>query len=138
METKTAYGQYNTGGRGTLYSGVTPLSTTGIIKESTSNGINLEVLEETSLDTNEARFTETSTNSTSTENYDLDDVSIGVTETDVTFAITDINNEAVTDYFYRGSDVAGGEIATQLLVKEFLEMQQSPLQILQGLSLIHI
>jgi hypothetical protein len=132
VETKIPYAKYNTGGRGTLYSDVTPLSTTGIIKESTSNGINLEVLEETSLDTNEARFTETSTNSTSTENYDLDDVSIGVTESDVTFAITDINNEAVTDYFYRGSDVAGGEIATQLLVKEFLEMQQSPLQILQG------
>ena len=132
VETKIPYAKYNTGGRGTLYSDVTPLSTTGIIKESTSNGITLEVLEETSLDTNEARFTETSTNSTSTENYDLDDVSIGVTESDVTFAITDINNEAVTDYFYRGSDVAGGEIATQLLVKEFLEMQQSPLQILQG------
>ena len=132
VETKIPYAQYSTGGHGTLYSNVTPLSTTGIIKESTSNGITLEVLEETSLDTNEARFTETSTSSTSTENYDLGDVSIGVTESDVTFAITDINNEAVTDYFYRGSDVAGGEVATQLLVKEFLEMQQSPLQILQG------
>jgi hypothetical protein len=132
VETKIPYAQYSTGGHGTLYSNVTPLSTTGIIKESTSNGITLEVLEETSLDTNEARFTETSTSSTSTENFDLGDVSIGVTESDVTFAITDINNEAVTDYFYRGSDVAGGEVATQLLVKEFLEMQQSPLQILQG------
>ena len=131
VETKIPYASYTGGVRGTLKE-ESLISTTGIIKESTSNGINLEVLEETSLDTNEARFTETSTNSTSTENYDLDDVSIGVTESDVTFAITDINNEAVTDYFYRGSDVAGGEIATQLLVKEFLEMQQSPLQILQG------
>ncbi len=70
--------------------------------------------------------------SDSVRNFDLDDVSIGVTESDSTFAITDINNDPITTNFYRGNDVAGGEIATQLLVKEFLQMQLSPLQILQG------
>ena len=130
VDTDLAVLAYNPGGQGSTYS-INP-SSTGVTKESTSGGITLEVEETTSLSTNEARFTETSTSSTSTENFNLDDVLIGVTESDATYSITDINNEAVTENLYRGSNQVEGEVATQLLVKEFLEMQQSPLQILQG------
>mgnify|MGYP000541377509 CR=1 FL=1 len=131
IETNIDYTKHKPGGGGG-YRSVTPTNTNLITKSSVSDEITLEVEETTSLSSNEARFTETSTSSTSTENFDLDDVSIGATESDATFAITDINNEPITSNFYRGSNSAGGEIVTQLLVKEFLEMQQSPLQILQG------
>ena len=62
----------------------------------------------------------------------MSDVKIGVTETDATYALTDINNESVTALFQRGTDTAGAENFTQLLVKEFLELQKSPLKILQA------
>jgi len=131
IETNIDYTKHKPGGGGG-YRSVTPTNTNLITKSSEGDEITLEVEETTSLSSNEARFTETSTSSTSTENFDLDDVSIGVTESDATFAITDINNEPITVNFYRGSNTSGAEIVTQLLVKEFLEMQQSPLQILQG------
>ena len=131
IETDIDYTKHRPGGGGG-YRSMTPVNVNLITKSSVSDEITLEAEATTSLVSNEARFTETSSSSTSTENFDLDDVSIGVTESDSTFAITDINNNPITTNFYRGNDVAGGEIATQLLVKEFLEMQQSPLQILQG------
>jgi hypothetical protein len=131
IETDIDYTKYKPGGGGGFRS-MTPVNVNLITKSSVSDEITLEAEATTSLVSNEARFTETSSSSTSTENFDLDDVSIGVTESNSTFAITDINNNPITTNFYRGSDVAGGEIATQLLVKEFLQMQLSPLQILQG------
>jgi len=131
IETDIDYTKHKVGGGGGFRS-MTPVNVNLITKSSESDEITLEAEATTSLVSNEARFTETSSSSTSTENFDLDDVSIGVTESDSTFAITDINNDPITTNFYRGNDVAGGEIATQLLVKEFLQMQLSPLQILQG------
>ena len=131
IETDIDYTKFKVGGGGGFRS-TTPVNVNLITKSSVSDEITLEAEATTSLVSNEARFTETSSSSTSTENFDLDDVSIGVTESDSTFAITDINNDPITTNFYRGNDVAGGEIATQLLVKEFLQMQLSPLQILQG------
>jgi len=131
IETDIDYTKHKVGGGGGFRS-MTPVNVNLITKSSESDEITLEVEATTSLVSNEARFTETSSSSTSTENFDLDDVSIGVTESNSTFAITNINNEPITVNLYRGSDSSEGEIATQLLVKEFLQMQLSPLQILQG------
>jgi len=103
-----------------------------VTKKTTVGEISLEVEETSSLVTNEQRFTETNQNSTATENYELSDVTIGVNQSDKVFSVTDINNNPITSLFYRGTDQAGAENFTRLLVKEFLEMQQSPLQILQG------
>ena len=103
-----------------------------VTKKTTVGEISLGVEETSSLVTNEQKFTETNNTSTATENYELNDVTIGINEADKIVAVTDVNNNPVTDLFYRGNDQAGAENLTRLLVKEFLEMQQSPLQILQG------
>lgn len=131
IETNIDYTKFRAGGGGGFRS-ITPVNVNLITKSSKSEEITLEAEETSSISTNEARYVETITNSTATENFDLDDVVIGVTESNATFAVTDINNNAITSNFYRGTDASKGEIATQLLVKEFLELQQSPLQILQG------
>ena len=62
----------------------------------------------------------------------MKDVIIGQTLFAPEVAITDADNIPITTDFQRGNDTAGKEQLTQLLVKEFLELQQSPLQILQG------
>lgn len=103
-----------------------------VTKKTTVGEISLEVEETSSLVTNEQKFTEANNTSTATENYELNDVTIGINQSDKIVAVTDINNNPVTDLFYRANDQAGAENLTRLLVKEFLEMQQSPLQILQG------
>ena len=92
----------------------------------------VQVQEATSLSINEARYTEYNTSTTATENYKMKDVIIGQTLFAPEVAITDADNIPITTDFQRGNDTAGKEQLTQLLVKEFLELQQSPLQILQG------
>ena len=131
VDTVPDFRAYNSGGRGRTFL-ITPNSQSGVTKSSTTNEISLEVEETTSLSTNEARYTESQTVNTATEDYQLSDVKIGITESDATYALTDINNEPITDLFQRGTDTAGAENFTQLLVKEFLELQQSPLKILQA------
>jgi hypothetical protein len=131
VDTTIDYRAYNPGGRGRTYL-INPNTQSGITKNSTTREISLEVEETTSAVTNEARYTESQSSNTATESFELSDVKIGVTETDATYALTDINNESVTALFQRGSDTAGAENFTQLLVKEFLELQKSPLKILQA------
>jgi len=101
-------------------------------KDSVVESVTLTVKETNSLDTNEARYTEYSTGTTAVENYDLGDVIIGVTETDTTFSITDRDNIPITSNIYRDGATSGQEPFTQFLTKEFLELQKSPLKILQG------
>jgi hypothetical protein len=101
-------------------------------KDSVVESVTLTVKETNSLDTNEARYTEYSTGTTAVENYDLGDVIIGVTETDTTFSITDRDNIPITSNIYRDGNTSGQEPFTQFLTKEFLELQKSPLKILQG------
>ena len=97
-----------------------------------SQGITLEAQQESSLTVAENKYIEINAGSSAVENYDLNEVVCGQTSTNTTFAITDINNEPITVNFYRGSNQSGATIITKLLVREFLEMQKSPLQILQG------
>lgn len=94
--------------------------------------INLEAEITTSLQTNEQRFVAYQSQTSATETLDLGEVVIGVTENDVTFALTDINNEPVTGLFCIGTSTSKQANFTQLLVNQFLELQQKPLQILQG------
>ena len=112
-------------------SGVSITNQNLVTEFSSSQGISLEVEETSSIVTNEQKYTATNTGSTATENYELDDVKVGITQANAIFSVTDVNNEAVVENWGRGSTINQNTI-TDLLVTEFLEMQQSPLQILQG------
>lgn len=103
-----------------------------VTTQTTVGEISLEVEEATSLTSNEQKFTETNASSTAIENYELSSVVVGINQSDTTFGLTDVDKNSITDLFERGTDVAGAENLTRLLTKEFLELQQSPLQILQG------
>lgn len=103
-----------------------------VTKKTTVGEISLEVEETSSLISNEQKFTETNASSTAIENYELSSVAVGINQADTTFGLTDVDKNSITDLFERGTDEAGAENITRLLTKEFLELQQSPLQILQG------
>ena len=95
--------------------------------------ISLELEETTSLITNEDKYiADAPINSTAVESLELSDVKIGITESDATFAVTDINNNPITSSTWQRGAGTQQNTITDLLVTEFLEMQQSPLQILQG------
>lgn len=95
--------------------------------------ITITARETSSLITNEFRVTEYApTSSTAIEDFDLGDVTIGVSSANPEYSITYRDNQPITENVYRGSDTGGEEPFTQFLVKQFLEPQQSPLKILQG------
>ena len=112
-------------------SGVSITNQSLVTEYSKSQGISLEVEETSSIVTNEQKYTATNTSSSSTENYELSDVKVGITQANAIFSVTDIDNEPIVANWGRGSTINQNTI-TDLLVTEFLEMQQSPLQILQG------
>ena len=108
-----------------------PINANLITKNSTSNEITLKVEEISSLVTNEAKYTSFNASSSAIENYELKDVKIGITESDSTFAVTGVNNSPIVVGWQRANQSTSNTI-TDLLVKEFLDLQKSPLQILQG------
>jgi len=83
---------------------------------------------ETSL---EVYKTEQSLN-TAIEQQDLGDVTVGQTNIDPKFSIRDSNKASIILPFQVGSDASTSQNITRLLTDQFLEMQITPLQILQG------
>jgi hypothetical protein len=95
--------------------------------------ITVTARETNSLISNEFRVTEYApSSSTAIEDFDLGDLTIGVSSANPEFSVTYRDNVPVAENVYRGSDTASGEPFTQFLAKQFLEPQQTPLKILQG------
>jgi hypothetical protein len=97
-----------------------------------AQSITLEAEQTNSLVSNEFRVTEYNETSNNTENIDLGDVKIGVTTSDPQFSIVDENNDPIVAdiYPYSGSTIS--KPFTQLLAHQFLDLQKSPLKILQA------
>jgi len=69
---------------------------------------------------------------TAIEQQDLGNVTVGQTNIDPKFSIRDSNKASIILPFQVGTDTTTSQNITRLLTDQFLEMQITPLQILQG------
>lgn len=86
----------------------------------------------TSTDTKTNVYTTEQSSNTAIEEQDLGDVTIGQTSIDPKFSVRDSNKASIIAPFQVGTDATTSQNITRLLTDQFLEMQVSPLQILQG------
>lgn len=102
------------------------------IYKCTAQSITLETKKTNSLITNEFRVVEYNQNPNSSDNFDLDSVKIGVTSSDPQFSIVDALNDPISDNLKPNISSSISKPFTQLLAHQYLDLQKSPLQILQG------
>ena len=96
-----------------------------------ANEISLNLDATTSTESTEAVYTATQSTNTAIESIDLGSVTIGQSN-DPKTSIRDSNKNSIINNFQVASDTSTSAQLNQLLVDQFLEMQVSPLQILQG------
>ena len=87
---------------------------------------------ETSTESKINVYTTEQTINTAIEQEDLGEITIGQTSIDPKFSVRGSNKESIVLPFQVGSDATTSQNITRLLTDQFLEMQITPLQILQG------
>lgn len=89
-------------------------------------------LDETSTDSKLNVYTTEQSSNTAIEQQDLGNVTIGQTSIDPKFSVRDSNKASIIAPFQVGTDATTSQNITRLITDQFLEMQVTPLQILQG------
>lgn len=79
-----------------------------------------------------SKYTSTQTTNSAVENKDLGGVTVGQTSSNPAFSVRDYYNIPIASFFQRGLDDSSSAALNQLLVDEYLDMQVTPLKILQG------
>lgn len=96
------------------------------------NDVSSIPLAATSSDVTTAKYTATQTTNTAVEVVDLGGLVIGQNTSNPTFSIRDYYNVPISAFFQVGTDDTTSTSLNQLLVDEYLDMQVTPLKILQG------